>query len=90
VCCGELMTALYSLEVTIYRCSVNPITNPNPVSSHYHVTVWVFAGDQVLSKPKMFLVLMERRNVCWSSRKSSDSKLNLNCSLNFINIQSKI
>jgi hypothetical protein len=35
----ELVRALYSFVVTIYKCSVNPITNPNPVDSHKHVVI---------------------------------------------------
>jgi hypothetical protein len=30
----ELATALYLLVVTICKCSINPITDPNPVYSH--------------------------------------------------------
>jgi hypothetical protein len=25
----------------IYKCSINPITNPNPIFSHQHVTVYI-------------------------------------------------
>jgi hypothetical protein len=31
----ELAIALQLLVVTICKCSVNPITNPNPVYSHF-------------------------------------------------------
>jgi hypothetical protein len=30
----ELVEALQLLPVTIYKCSINPITNINPVASH--------------------------------------------------------
>jgi hypothetical protein len=32
----ELPIALYLPVVTICKCSINPITNPNPVYSHTH------------------------------------------------------
>jgi hypothetical protein len=35
----ELVRVLYSIVVMIYRCSVNPITNPNPVYSHNCVVI---------------------------------------------------
>jgi hypothetical protein len=31
--------ALQLLVVMIYKCSINPVTNPNPESSHYHMTL---------------------------------------------------
>jgi hypothetical protein len=31
---GELARVLYLFVITICKCSVNPIINPNPVSSH--------------------------------------------------------
>jgi hypothetical protein len=33
-CCIELAIALYELIFTICKCSINPITNPNPDQSH--------------------------------------------------------
>jgi ribosomal protein L37AE/L43A len=32
----ELAIALQLLVVMVWKCSVNPITNPNPVYSHTH------------------------------------------------------
>jgi hypothetical protein len=38
----KLVRLLELLVVTSYKCSVNPIINPNPVSSHYIVTIYTF------------------------------------------------
>jgi hypothetical protein len=38
----ELAIALYLLVVTICKCSVNPITNPNPVCSHLSCDVYFY------------------------------------------------
>jgi hypothetical protein len=39
----EVARALKFRVVTIYKCSVNPITSPNPVSGHLtHDSVYVF------------------------------------------------
>jgi hypothetical protein len=32
---------LYLTVITIYKCSINPITNSNPVASHYHMTMLI-------------------------------------------------
>jgi hypothetical protein len=37
----ELAKALYLLVVTICKCSINPITNPNPVFSHPYTCICV-------------------------------------------------
>jgi hypothetical protein len=40
----DLATVLYLIEVTICNCSINPLTNPNPVYSHSRTRIIVIMG----------------------------------------------
>jgi hypothetical protein len=54
----ELVKVLYFLVVTIYKHSVNPITNPNPVYSQKHVVI--------LNIPSNLLILYDVD--CWNGK----------------------
>jgi hypothetical protein len=50
------------IVVTIYRRSVNPLTNPNPVSKHWHVTIYYFNVELIkkIGVPWKYLVICRR------------------------------
>jgi hypothetical protein len=47
----ELVRALELHVVTIYKCSINPIINPNPWSSHEHVAICILSSYSLMIPP---------------------------------------
>jgi hypothetical protein len=66
----ELAIALSLLVVTICKCSVNPITNPNPLHSHsfkwQYVATWLTKDGVWIGNQKYWTLTLVTTNNCGS------------------------